>query len=527
MAFERILIVGGGSAGWMAAATMIRKFPNKEITLVESNSIPRIGVGESTLAFIRDWTNYLGLEDKDFLKHTNGSYKFSIKFTDFYDKDSGGFHYPFGDPSENQKFNWNDWNLKKVFYPETPSSDFAQNFWPIMALVNENKVSTNDDGKLGNFRFDYNTAFHFDASLFGKYLKERYCLPRGVKHIYGTIKEVLTDDSGISKIILDDEQELTADLYIDCTGFKSLLLGDALKEPFVSYKDILPNNKAWAVQLPYTDKEKELEVYTNCTALTNGWVWNIPLWSRIGTGYVYSDEFISDEEALEEFKQHLNSKKMTVYNPNRVTEDLKFNHINFKTGIYERIWVKNVLAIGLSAAFIEPLESNGLMSVHEFLLEFCRHVDRPVVNQWDRDVFNNHIRTFYHNFAEFVALHYALSIRSDSKYWLKNRERSYCSDLRNAKGGFNDLFIKHTQLHEHNGKAGIVCIANGLNYKVFNEVDASRQQLGNKHVNLEEKCNNFLYDRRLVMQQWKEAVKDSPSIYQWLKTYVYNEEENE
>jgi tryptophan halogenase len=525
MAFDSILIVGGGSAGWMSAATLIRKFPNKKITLVESKDISTVGVGESTLAFIRDWTNYLGLDDKDFLKHTNGSYKLSIKFTDFYDKDSGGFHYPFGDPSENQNFNYNDWYLKKIFYPDTPPSDFADNFWSAMALVNENKISTNEDGKLDNFRFDYNTAFHFDASLFGKYLKDQYCLPRGVNHLYGTIEKILTDDNGISKIILEDGQELTADLYVDCTGFKSLLLGDTLNEPFVSYKDILPNNKAWAVQIPYTDKEKELEVYTNCTALTNGWVWNIPLWSRIGTGYVYSDEFISDEEALAEFKNHLNSKKMTVYNPNRVTDDLKFNHIKFRTGIHERIWVKNVLAIGLSAAFIEPLESNGLMSVHEFLLEFCRHVDRPVVNQWDRDVFNNHIRTFYHNFAEFVALHYALSIRSDSEYWLKNRQRSYGPDLRNAKGGFNDLFLKHTQFHEHSGRGGIVCIANGMDYRVFNEVDASRRQLGINQINLREKCNHYLYDRHQTMQRWKDAVKNQLSAAQWLAKHIYNEEE--
>lgn len=523
MAFGSILVVGGGSAGWMSAATLIKKFPNSNITLVESSDVPTVGVGESTLGFIRDWTNYLGLDDKDFIKHTNGSYKLSIKFTDFYEKDSGGFHYPFGDPFETPEFNYNDWALKKIFNPETPSSDFVDNFWPIMSLVNENKLSTNEDGMLDNFRFDYNTAFHFDAALFGQYLREHYCKPRGVNHIVGTIKTVTTNADGIEKVILEDNTELTADLYVDCTGFKSLLLGEALQEPFTSYNDILPNSKAWAVQVPYTDKEKELEVYTNCTALSNGWVWNIPLWSRIGTGYVYSDEFISDEQALQEFKDHLNSNKMTVYNPNRVTDELNFRQINFRTGIHERTWVKNVLAIGLSAAFIEPLESNGLFSVHEFLLEFCSQVDRPKVTQWDRDVYNASIQKIYNNFAEFVALHYALSIRDDSKYWRKNRDRVYDNNLSNTRSGFNDLYLRKTDYKSHYGRGGIVAIAYGMNYNVFTEVDALRQQLGTR-VDLKQQCNSFLYDRRQKQKQWSDAVKNQLSAYEWLKQNIYNEE---
>jgi hypothetical protein len=524
MAFDSILIVGGGSAGWMSASTLIKKYPNSKITLVESPDVPIVGVGESTLGFIRDWTNYLGLDDKDFLKHTNGSYKLSIKFTDFYEKDAGGFHYPFGDPSENDQFNYNDWQLKKIFYPDTPTSDFADNFWPGMALVNENKISMNEDGKLDNYRFDYDTAFHFDATMFGQYLKNHYCLPRGVNHVTGTVTNVLTNDDGVEKVILEDGTELSADLYVDCTGFKSLLLGEALKEPFKSYKHILPNDSAWAVQVPYTDKEKELEVYTNCTAIDNGWVWNIPLWSRIGTGYVYSSDYISDEDALEQFKQHLNSDKMTVYNPNRVTDDLKFKKIKFRTGIHNRTWVKNVLAIGLSAGFIEPLESNGLFSVHEFLLEFCSQVDRPKVNQWDRDVYNASIQKIYNNFAEFVALHYALSIRDDTEYWRKNRERVYDSNLRDTRSGFNDLYLRKTDSNAHYGRGGIVSIANGMNYKVFSEVDASRRQLGS-NINLREKCNHYLYDRREKMQQWKQAVKNQLGIYDWLSQNIYNEED--
>ena len=142
-------------------------------------------------------------------------------------------------------------------------------------------------------------------------------------------------------------------MYIDCTGFKSLLLDKTLKEPFESYADLLPNDSAWATKLNYKNKEKELVSYTNCTAIENGWVWNIPLWSRIGTGYVYSSKFVDDETALKQFKKHLNN------------EDIEAHNIKMRVGIHNRLWVKNVVAIGLSAGFIEPLESNGLFTVHE------------------------------------------------------------------------------------------------------------------------------------------------------------------
>jgi len=357
---DKVVIVGGGSAGWMTAATFIKFFPDKKIVVIESPDTPTVGVGESTLGQLRTWTNLLEIDESDFMKHTNASYKLSIKFTDFYEKDAGGFHYPFGQPYF-EKDSWDDWFVKKAIHQDTPVQDFCRTFWPAMSLIENNKFNPNISGMFEDFRPDRDVAYHFDAALFGKWLREQYCIPRGVEHIPATVTEIKTGEKGIEYLVLDGGDRVEADLFIDCTGWRSLLLGDALNEPFDSYSDLLPNNRAWATQIPYTDKEKELEPYTNGTAIENGWVWNIPLWSRIGTGYVYSDKFVEPEVALEQFKKHLNSDKMTVPNKNRVTDDLTFKDVKMRVGIHQRTWVKNVCAIGLSAGFIEPLESNGFI----------------------------------------------------------------------------------------------------------------------------------------------------------------------
>jgi flavin-dependent dehydrogenase len=429
---NKIVIVGGGSAGWMAAATMIKKFPDLEIVCIESPNYPIVGVGESTIGGIRVWTNFLGIDEKDFMQYTEATYKLSIKFTDFYEKDYGSFHYPFGFPETSQTvFGINDWYIKKTLYPETPVSDYAETFYPALALANKNKISNNESGVFGNWRKDRDTAYHFDATKFGQWLKNNYCIPRGVNLIQDTVLDIKLDDNGISKLILSSGIELSADLFIDCTGFKSMLLEGALDEEWDDFSNILPNNRAWATRIPYTDIEKEMEPYTNCTAIDNGWVWNIPSWERIGTGYVYSDKYVSPEQALLEFKEYLKSDKMTLVDPNRDVESFEFKDVKFRIGIHRRTFVKNVVAIGLSAGFIEPLESNGLYTTHEFLLKLIKTLSRKRITQSDIDMYNTVTRTMYVNFANFVSMHYALSNRNDTKYWQDISKRNFQSDILN------------------------------------------------------------------------------------------------
>jgi tryptophan halogenase len=513
MIIDSILIVGGGSSGWMTAATLIKEFPNKKITLIESPNIPIIGVGESTIQGIRRWTTFLDIDEKDFLKHTDGSYKLSIKFTDFYKKGET-FHYPFGEPHlVGTKAGLNDWWFKKFLNPETPNSDYVDCYYPQMGWINNNKISYNENNEI-YFNFKKYSAFHFDAVKFGIWLKDNYCIPRGVKHIKEDVISIEQNEEGIKSL----NNKHKADLYIDCTGFKSLLLGQTLNEPFNSYKDLLPNNSAWATRMPYKNKNKELVSYTNCTAINNGWIWNIPLWSRIGTGYVYSDKFVNDEDALKEFKKYLG------------TDELEFKNIKMRVGLHNRLWVKNVVAIGLSAGFIEPLESNGLFTVHEFLMILLRNMQREKVSQWDRDNFSYECKTLFRNFAEFVALHYALSQRTDTEYWKSHFNKTWEENLINIKpkhtNGMFQAVLDRTHKYSFDVNGGLHCIAAGMNWAPTNIATI----LNFSHIDkkmFELTCKPFIDLLNSRKKRWNEIAKGKLTLYRFLKKHIYNKSKNE
>jgi flavin-dependent dehydrogenase len=415
----KIVIVGGGSAGWMTASMLIKEFPNYDITVIESADSPTVGVGESTINGIKQFCNYLEINEKDFLSKTDGSYKLAIQFKDFDELGSKPFLYPFGKPVvSGTSRGVQDWLLKKYVYPETPVQDLAESFFPAALMVKHNVFFNNLNYSIvDGFNQNIGVAYHFDALKFADWLRQDYAVPRGVQHIVDHVEVIKVDGSIISKLLLKSKKEITADLFVDCTGFSSKLLGEALKEEFIDYTDMLPNNRAWATQVQYVDKEKELKPVTTCTAIDNGWVWDIPLWSRIGTGYVYSDKFISPEDALKEFKQYLKSDKVTCPKTEEQINDLAFKDVKMRVGIHKRTWVGNVVAIGLSAGFIEPLESSGLYTVHEFLFQLVRALHRGVPSTWDVDAYNTAVFRLFNEFAEFVALHYALTKREDTKYW--------------------------------------------------------------------------------------------------------------
>jgi tryptophan halogenase len=183
---------------------------------------------------------------------------------------------------------------------------------------------------------DNESGYHFDAVKFATFLREKFAKPKGVIHKQQTVVDILQNDKGIESIKLDNGEVVTADIYFDCTGFLGLLIDKTLNTPWISFEDKLCNNRTWAARIPYSSKEEQLKPYTTCTALSSGWVWDVPLWNRIGTGYNYCDKFISPEDALLEFKNYLGP----------ISESVEFRDLKWPTGVREKVWNKNVVAIG-------------------------------------------------------------------------------------------------------------------------------------------------------------------------------------
>lgn len=515
---NKIVIVGGGSAGWMTAASLITQLKNVDVTVIESPDVPTVGVGESTVGGIRGWLRMVGIKDNDFIYHTDASYKLAIKFNNFYSKDNNTWYYPFGRPFlENNMHGRDDWFIKKAIYPTTPTEDYVNCLYSQMALVNANKISVNNKD-LDGFDFYNDTAFHFDAAKMGAWLRDYHCVPRGVRLVVGTVDRVITGIDGIEQLILNTGEHITADLYVDCTGFKSLLLGESLQVPFKSYEDLLPNNRAWATRIKYKDKEKQLNSVTECTALDIGWVWNIPLWSRIGTGYVYSDRYIDKDSAKEKFKSYLIAQGHDI-------SDAEFRDIKMRVGIHEKLFVKNVVALGLSAAFIEPLESTGLLTTHEFARSLCDILVRGSVSQWDRDEFNLKCEDEFNYWAQFVSMHYALSHRTDSQYWRDIGKKSFVENFPNVSNFQTQSLYFQTLNHKSFLKYfqednGVNCLAAGMNWNANTIVTLN---------NIFPVGTDLKHDFDIVIkrledkkQKWKRAVETAPSLYQYLKQTYFN-----
>lgn len=527
---ENIVIVGGGSSGWMTAAAIARQLPNTKLTLIESPNIPTIGVGESTIGQINEFLLYLSLKDEDWMKHCNATYKTSIKFIDFREnptEEPHVFHYPFGMYDfTDKKAGLMDWFNIKALNPDIDPYTFAEFFNSSVIMTDANKMTKNENHSIRGFDFKSDTAYHMDATLFGNYLRDYVCLPTGMTHILDTVIDAPLDSSGnIDYIISQNSGILQADLFIDCTGFKSFLIEEKLKVPFISFQDTLHNDRAVAGVIPYIDIDKELECVTSCTAIDSGWVWNIPLWDRIGTGYVYSSKFATEDEAEEQFRNHLKSNRMVCQDDARV-DAMEVRHIKIKHGVHERTWEKNVVAIGLSNGFIEPLESTGLMLTHECIIKFVNLLKtrNGRVTRFDVDCFNYAFREQIFGFKEFISQHYAFSMRNDTPYWNHVTEETlYSTNLTeftiDPLGSYNEIaYRKHRSRKISNDVAGMSYIFAGMGHNV---VDASRVKFILGEYGTVEDIN-AIWDTWLEhRKKTTDFVEKLPSHYEFLKSNIY------
>jgi tryptophan halogenase len=524
----KIIIVGGGSSGWMTAASLLKNFPSMDLTLIESSDIPTIGVGESTIGSINDYLIDLGLKDEDWMEYCNATYKTSIDFTNFRG-DGSRVKYPFGNATWLNKYSSLDWFIKKALNSNESKYEYIDFALGSSELLRNNKLTKDSDSFRG-WNFDLDTAYHMDASLFGDYLKKNYCLPRGMTHIVDDVISVSQDDSGnVSNIKTKGGKTLVSDIFIDCTGFKSLLLTETLGEPFVSFKDKLINDKAVAIRIPYVDKEIEMEHSTNATTLSSGWVWNIPLWDRIGTGYVYSSQFMTPEDAEKEFKDYLVNDRDVKHSQEEI-DSIKAFHVDIKPGLHERNWVKNVVAIGLSNGFIEPLESTGLMLTHLTIFELVKTLQRRNgrVNGYDKSIFNIAIRDTMNKFSGFIAAHFALAERDDTPYWkYVTEDLDYTDNESNEWLTLTNYIPRTVSGIEYNWSSigqldGLPYIMDGFGYNPMSKYDVELRY-SKDLPELKKYLNGIDAELDIELKSNQKAIKHTLSHYAFLKKHIYKE----
>ena len=416
--------------------------------------------------------------------------------------DSGSFNYPFCTVQHDPDLWWSIQLERGTLSHNT----YGQDINATGALAENGKVD-----------ISYPYSYHFDATKFAQYLKEKFC--KNVNHIEATVIDGDVDENGIKSLRLDNGENIEADLFIDCTGFRSLLLGDYLKEPFKSSNDLIPNDTSWITTIPHANK-KEMAPFTECTAIENGWVWEIPLWDRVGSGYVYSSKYVSDEDAKQEFITCLTKKG---YNPSKC----EFRKIPLRVGRHERTWVKNVVAIGLSGGFIEPLESNGLLTIHENLIDLYKTLRRGLPSECLKKMYNRGTNRKFDEFLEFVALHYALTQRQDTPYWkdIFNKDYRFIEEREQRVDGFaswSDHLYVQPGFYNIN-TAGYHYILSGMNVcpwpyrNNFAGAPYKRYSLDPQEDNFPSHEKEYAEHRQL----WDTLIGKKQSMYKFLKKQVY------
>jgi tryptophan halogenase len=406
-AIRSILVVGGGSAGWMTAAALANALPRGcAITLVESEDIGTVGVGEATIPPIRTFNAMLGIDEREFIRETQGSFKLGIEFVDWGAKGTRYFH-PFG--PHGKPMDIRDvhqlWLQARL---EGGSGDFDELSMAWNLAKAGRFTIPSPDGRNVLSTFDY--AFHFDAGRYARYLRA-YSEPRGVTRVEGKIADVTLDGTSgfVSSVTLEDGRTLEAELFIDCSGFRGVLIEGALKAGYDDWTHWLPCDRAVAIPCSHGG---EFTPYTRSTAREAGWQWRIPLQHRIGNGYVYCSKFISDENAEQTLLANLDGEPMA-----------QTNRLRFVTGMRRKFWDRNVVAIGLSSGFMEPLESTSLhliqAGISKLLALFPDRTFDPMV----RDEYNHIARTEFERIRDFLVLHYKLTTRDDSELW------RYCRNM--------------------------------------------------------------------------------------------------
>lgn len=399
---QNIVIVGGGTAGWMTASALSRFLQGQEVSvrLIESEDLGVVGVGEATVPLIQDFNGMLGIDEVEFIKKTRGSFKLGIDFKNW-GKLNNRFFHPFGDFGETLEglAPHHHWLKLKMMGDKTPIGDYS---FSTVAAYDNRFAPPPSDKRLAVASYKY--AYHFDATLYAKLLRE-YSEAAGVQRIESKIlsAKLRKSDGFIESIVLDSGEEISGDLFIDCSGFTGLLIEKALKTGYVDWSHWLPCNRAIAAPC---ELKSDFSPYTRSTAREAGWQWRIPLQHRVGNGYVYSNNFIEDAAVESIFLQSLEGALLA-----------EPKLLKFVAGHRKKSWNKNCVAIGLAAGFLEPLESSGIQLIQTAVTRLISFFPDKSFDPVIIDEFNRITQNEYDGIRDFLIAHYCLGERDDAELW--------------------------------------------------------------------------------------------------------------
>lgn len=415
---SRVVIVGGGSAGWLTAAVIAAEHRIDgqadnplEVSLIESPDIPTIGVGEGTWPSMRATLQRIGLSETEFIRECDASFKQGTFFRDWRTGNGDTYSHPFTIP-----IGYADINLAPHWLTLADAPPFADAVNPQTALLPDclapKQITTPE------YAFIVNYGYHLDAGKFAELLR-RHCTEKlGVKHLLANVSAINAADNGdIRSVTTDRAGDVEGDLFVDCTGTKCLLLGEHFRIPFQSRQDNLFNDSALAAQVPYEEGDQAIQSCTLSTAQTAGWIWDIGLPTRRGIGHVYSSAHMADEDALIQLRKYI-----ARVAGERAASEAEPRKIGFQPGHRQEFWHRNCVAIGMSSGFIEPLEASALVMVEmaagmiadqlpptrDVMGIVAKRFNRKFLRHWDQVI-------------EFLKMHYVLSGRDDSPYWQDNR----------------------------------------------------------------------------------------------------------
>jgi len=421
---KNIVVVGGGSAGWMAAAGLAHVLGREyAVRVIESDEIGIVGVGEATVPHLKIYNNILGIDEIEFVKKTQGTFKLGIQFNDW---GRIGDSYVHGFGSIGHDYGWLPFHQYwlKLFQSGKAGDIGAYSLNTAAAPVGKFMASATDvppTSPLANIAY----AYHFDAGLYARYLRT-FAEARGVRRTEGKIVQTLLrpDDGFVEAVVLESGEKVTGDLFIDCSGFRGLLIEQALHTGYEDWTHWLPCDRAMAVPCENVGPPTP---YTRSSARAAGWQWRIPLQHRTGNGYVYSSRHLSDDEAAASLLRNLDGRPLADPRP-----------LRFTTGMRKKFWNKNVIAIGLASGFMEPLESTSIYLIQSGILRLINLLPERDFSPVVVDRYNAQARFEYERIRDFLILHYCATQRNDSEFWNYCRTMSIPPQLDSVMRLFRD-----------------------------------------------------------------------------------------